>query len=241
MSSPTLEIPCPACGARTPLGAQEVFLTCASCDSRLASFRGTGQRHFMLPSRLDSQQAAERLVQELERRQSDAFPEEAEASPLALPFWRVEAGRRSHFLVAHASPYPETESLELAGGQELLPFSPEALEGFEILPPSLPPHLEGTDTRRVPVDLIHVPVWLLRYRLGGAPYHAVVHGDTGELLDFAGPRPTSSPGRLAAELLGFLVLYLILLEVLPGALSWSALLVALLVAVLPPPFLEEMR
>jgi hypothetical protein len=154
----------------------------------------------------------------------------------------VEAGRRTHYQPAHASPYPETETLDFGGGEELLPFSPEALEDFEVLEPGVAPEIPGgINPRETPVDLIHVPVWLLRYRLDGAPYYAVVHGGSGELLDFNGPPRKSSPGRLGAELLGFLAIYTGLALALPGKVLWGAALLLAALATHPPPFIREMR
>ena len=59
-----MQLSCPACGARTSLAAHEVFLTCESCDARLVCHRGAGQRHLMLPVRVDPAGAAAALVEE---------------------------------------------------------------------------------------------------------------------------------------------------------------------------------
>lgn len=226
----TLSFPCTQCGAGVNVPEGEVFLTCAHCASALYLDRGEMVLHYLVARTLD----APRALNTLKRWMASAgtakdLDRKAEIEQPVLryfPLWRFKIADRRGEQVQVEPAKPETlpllEGLTIPPGElrfyspDFAPYLVQPTVSYEAASKRL---LKGQDpaAKVREAALVHVPVYLFRYRYRDQTYNAAVDAASGGVFASLYPVRRELPYRATATvtLVAFLLAAFSLYFLLP--------------------------
>lgn len=229
-----MNIRCANCSAEIALERDEEFLVCPFCNSSLYLDRAHTFKSFLLKPAVSSAGAADRLAQELARREIPPAPASGSEALLA-PFWGVR-GEAMQETVPAFSPVPALLQGYRLPSADALNFDDSQTGGFAVLPCS-----ESSSSRwegREDVSsfaLYRVPFHKLSFGAGAVSYSAWVDAVTGKVyMDLAPPpRSEAISSRFLSVLFGLFALFTAVAALVPGF-GWSLVAVSAVAALAFP-------
>jgi hypothetical protein len=211
-------VKCRTCGGENRVHPEQKMLFCSFCGCALAIESVRGPEHLILPHKRNDRNADEVLRSYLlSKNRGRAGDIKIQFSYVPFAMLEEEDGRTRTI--------PANESVQV-----ILPFPPagnysffdEELAGKEKI---IPIERIEKDT----VKILHLPLYRIRYRLGGSEWEASVVGESWQVLadELPAKRPTplNLPNVLAAT--GLFAIYLFIGESVSG---WGAKLAVLAAA-----------
>lgn len=199
---PAPTTPCSQCGGPVPLEDGVPFVTCGHCRVPLAVDLGRLLVHGVIRPSVRERDVAGTVERWLRQREVFADVVTVGATLEFRPFYFV-TGADAFCAIVQAAPdleAPDGDAARAAlNGGRIEPFAPEALGAGEAVLPvlllddisaALPQPGAGPPPQ---VRLVHVPLWRVRYRVGGTVYGAIVDGVLGSVSALALP-----PGRTSS-------------------------------------------
>ena len=208
---PKSEFHCAQCGGLLHPDEGQMFLTCPYCNSAVYLDKSKVVFHWSLGCTVTPEAAAANLrrwmasnqtVKDLDRKSSVVS-----STFQYFPLWYVKArtsGRETVFLEpAAATSISEIKVLEIPSG-DLQKYDP-ALDA-QAVQPSVPfPAMlnwlvgRGMDPKDVAeAALVHLPVYIFKYRFAGKMYTALVEGASGKVFANIFPAKAEAPYYLVA-------------------------------------------
>lgn len=203
-----MTISCPQCGAPLEARTDTRFHHCPFCTSSFVAEQGVGIVEYYLTHGRDDRLAWSALGSAVGEG-SDSPVERLGCDHLVAPFWLSRSGGGQRLVSALRHPWLGEASLVLPGGDLL--FVPE---GSEFTPPNIPATEalgDGAGKEPGSLALVHLPLYLLTFRIGDSQCRAVVSGvDRRIYLLDTPPRPASTlPLRHVALVAGYALLLVI--------------------------------
>jgi len=229
-----VKIRCASCSAEIGLERDEAFIVCPFCNSSLYLDRAHTFRSFLLKPSVSAMGAADRLAQELSRREIPPTPAKGGEGVWA-PFWGVRSGALQETLPAF-SPVPVALQGYRLPSADAVYFQEEVAAGFSSLPCS-----ESGSTKwegRADLStfaLYRAPFYKLSFGAGTVPYVAWVDAVTGKVYMDKAPPPQSEAisSRFLRVLLVLFAIFTLVAAVVPGF-GWRLLAVSALAALAFP-------
>jgi hypothetical protein len=229
-----VNIRCASCSAEIKLERDEAFIVCPFCNSSLYLDRAQTFRSFLLKPSVSATGAADRLAQELSRREIPPAPSK-KIEGVWAPFWGVRGGALQETLPAF-SPVPVALQGYRLPSADAVYFRDDLAEGFIALPCS-----ESGSTKwegREDVSsfaLYRAPFYKLSFGAGDVAYVAWVDAVKGKVYMDKAPPPQSEAisSRFLGVLLVLFAVFTMVAAVVPGF-GWSLLAVSALAVLVYP-------
>ncbi|GLI40137.1 hypothetical protein KI811_02720 [Geobacter hydrogenophilus] len=204
-----MTVSCPQCGAPVEARTETRFHHCPFCTSSFVAEEGRGIAEYYLAHNRDDRLAWSTLASTLEGERNDSPVERLGCEHLVAPFWLSRSGGGTRLVPALRHPWFGVTSLVLPGGDLL--YVPK---GSDFTPPDIPVAealANGAGKEPASLSLVHLPLYLLTFRVNGSDCRAVVSAvdRRAYLLD---PLPRSAatlPLRHAVLVAGYALLLII--------------------------------
>lgn len=220
-----MKIRCASCSAEIPLERDEEFLVCPFCHSSLYLDRAHAFKSWTLKPAVSATGAADRLAQELARREIPPVRATGTQALLA-PFWGIRGGAMQETVPAF-SPVPALLQGYRLPSADALGFDDSQTGAFSVVPcsESSSSRWEGRDDISS-FTLYRVPFYRLSFGEGAAPYAAWVDAVTGKVYMDQAPPPRSEAisSRFLSVLFGLFALFTAVAAFVPGF-GWSLIAV----------------
>ncbi|GEM_PF-2006539 len=206
-----MRVVCPQCGAPIEALTESRFYRCPYCTSSFLVQGGRELPEFVIRHRRDDRHAWSALKTWLEiRRVMDPLERDA-VDFIQFPFWYDSSGTGGRVLVpAREHPFSEVSSVTLPAGD--LVYLDEKEEYAEPLV-SLSEAATGIPpgSGEPAWNLLYLPLYFLRYRVGECAYTAIVSGADGRVFSAETPEPSavSLSSRHLAMMAGFALLLVV--------------------------------
>jgi len=223
-----VNIRCASCSAEIGLERDEAFIVCPFCNSSLYLDRAHTFKSFLLKPSVSATGAADRLAQELSRREIPPAPSK-NLEGVWAPFWGVRGGAIQETIPAF-SPVPVALQGYRLPSADAVYDQDDLAAGFTPLPCS-----ESGSTKwegREDVSsfaLYRAPFYKLSFGAGDVPYVAWVDAVKGKVYMDKAPPPQSEAisSRFLWVLVVLFAIFTVVAAIVPGF-GWSLLAVSTL-------------
>ena len=203
-----MTISCPQCGAPAEARTDTRFHHCPFCTSSFVAEAGVGIAEYYLTHWRDDRLAWSAIASAVGEGSGPPV-ERLGCDYLVAPFWLPRSGGERRLAPALRHPWLGEVSLVLPGGDLL--FVPE---GSEFTPPDIAAMEalgDGAGKEPGSLALVHLPLYLLTFRIGDSQCRAVVSGVDHRtyLLDSPPRRALTLPLRHAALVTGYALLLVV--------------------------------
>jgi hypothetical protein len=235
---PGLKMNCPQCGAQIPEIEESGFLVCEYCDSTIYVDLSRAILHFYFPVAVGQNVLTDILTRWLSNHELKQPPQISGIELKYFPFWRITKGGLALFRPAASFPIQEVGELKFPGG-DFRVYQKNLAKEYEVVAPDI--YLDGVlDLHREELDkhegsqaisLIHVPLYLVRYKYGNDEFEAAIEGVLGRVLadEIPAAPQLKMDSYFAAAMIGSIAVFTAEFYFIPGFLK--PLLIAALTAV----------
>jgi len=186
-----LQVVCPQCGAPSEALTESRFYRCPYCTSSFIVHEGKGVPEYVILHTRDDRHAWSSLETWLEaRRVTDPAIRDG-ADFMQFPFWYDSAGARDVVLVpALEHPFRQISSVTLPAG-DLVYLEEKGDYPAPRVPLAKAASGIGSGAAEPAWCLLYLPLYFLRYQVGGVTCTAVVSGADGRVFASESPAPTA--------------------------------------------------
>ena len=186
-----VDIQCTQCSAAVRV-LDDGFVHCDACDAALFIDTRALFLHQQIPPIFDENKAAGLLRRWLQAKEIPGSPSRQTVALQWWPLWEVEHSGTKTLMLAASSPWVELEKLDLSAGMRLS-FDPERTG--EMIPPerfASAALKKANAPEGATLRLLHIPIYKIRYQLGGQTWEALMDGVLGRIYADDMPAPQTS-------------------------------------------------